>query len=336
MKSHHHGLVFGKFMPFTKGHELLVQTALDQCEDVTVLVFWRSTERIPYTLRQLWIRSTFNAPQLRVVEQCTDLFPTDFDYGATWDRWIASNIHAGRWSNYPIDAVFTSEPYGDETAARLNATHVWVDEKREMVPISATKVRNDPMRYWEYIPNAVRTYYAKRVAIVGPESSGKTTLARELSAHFKTGWVPEYARHYGERYGFGKGDWIPASEELFPAIVENQPASENVAAYVANRVIICDTDLMCTSIWYEMYHGHVEPTIHEASKDTDLYDLTFLCGPDVPWEDDNTREFPDRRAWFHQRLVEELEARGRRWFSLPAHMESRMYFAQREIAALIG
>jgi HTH-type transcriptional repressor of NAD biosynthesis genes len=104
----------------------------------------------------------------------------------------------------PIDCAFTSEAYGAELAQRLGARHVAVDPARALVPISASALRADPSAGWEHLAPCVRQDLARRVVLVGAESTGKTTLAQRLAARLRqrsaavsgTQWVLEYGREY--------------------------------------------------------------------------------------------------------------------------------------------
>src|SRR5690606_23106783 len=108
-----------------------------------------------------------------------------------WALWRAA---LQRVAPYPIDVVVASESYGPRLAAELGARFVPCDPGRSARTVSGTEVRADPLRHWEMLPAPVRPYFVRRVAVVGAESTGKTTLAQALAAHHETVWVPEYAR----------------------------------------------------------------------------------------------------------------------------------------------
>src|SRR5918912_2793574 len=99
------------------------------------------------------------------------------------------------------DHVFASEDYGPKLAEVLGADFVPVDRAREVVPVSGTAVRADPMGNWQYLPDCVRPSFVRRVCVFGPESTGKSTLARDLARHFRTVAVPEYPRTLLEAQG---------------------------------------------------------------------------------------------------------------------------------------
>ena len=109
---------------------------------------------------------------------------------------------------------------------------------------SLPAVRNDPHANWEFIEPAVRGWFAKRVCILGAESTGTTTLAKALAEALQTVWVEEYGREYSE-VKLAKNDPEWRTEE-FTMIAEEQTHREDKAARRANRVLICDTNAFAT------------------------------------------------------------------------------------------
>src|SRR5262249_52882038 len=148
------------------------------------------------------------------------------------------------------DAVFTSEDYGDAYAAAMSARHVLVDRARRTVPCSGTQIRADPLAHLDWLSPFMRAVYVRRVCVLGAESTGTTTMAEALAAHYQTAWVPEYGREYCERKwkdGY-TADW---HTEEFVHIAETQSTREEEAARRANRILVCDTDAFGTGLWHE-------------------------------------------------------------------------------------
>lgn len=308
MKRFRHGLVLGKFYPPHAGHHLVVSTAGAQCDRVTVLVSYASTESIPLDLRVAWMREAH--PDVEVVGVVDDI-RNDFDDPEIWDahmRLIEDALPA------PVDAVFGSEAYGDELARRLRAVPVCVDRDRREQPVSGTAVRRDPASYWQYLSAAVRAYFTKRIVICGAECTGKTTLARALAEHFGALWVPEYGREYAERKFRESGeakieDMVWRSEE-FAVIAQRQLAMEEEAARCGSPILICDTDPLSTLIWHERYlrtHSkEVEDVVVRSRHD--LWLLTHH--DDVQFEQDGWRDGETVREWMTGRFEQELQRRG--------------------------
>jgi len=131
-----------------------------------------------------------------------------------------------------------------------------------------------------------------RVVLYGPESTGKTTLAKALAKHYGTVWTPEYAREYlQDKFDRGEGECVP--EDLLPIAV-GQMKLENDLAKKSNKVLFCDTDLLVTMVYSEIYYGETDPILEKAATTT-KYDLYILTGTDVPWVADDLRDAPDER-----------------------------------------
>ena len=138
----------------------------------------------------------------------------------------------------------------------------------------------------------------KRILILGPESTGKSTLAEMLAQHYAEPWVPEVAREYLEKLD------RPYTYEDLLQIGKQQMNLEDELALTATRFLFCDTDLRVIQVWSQHRYGKVEPwMLEEIARRT--YDLILLCAPDLPWQEDPLREHPElemREAFFAQYL----------------------------------
>ena len=309
-----HALIVGKFFPPHVGHEYLVRTALEFCRRVTVLVLAASSEPLPMELRAQWLRQCFpDAHDLRVVAALDDV-PIDYDDEAIWRAHVDVMRRALRGdaavhdeTERPVDVVFSSEEYGETLARWFGARHVCLDRGRALHPISATAIRRDLAGCWMELPAPVRAGLALRVALVGAESTGTTTLARDLrdalrargGAWARTEWVPEYGREYSVNLLAVARAHDPAArpqdavwtEEDFVEIAREQNRREDEAARQGGPVLVCDTDAMATAIWHERYLGAPSASVErvaDAMAPRALYLLTDHA--DVPFEDDGLRD----------------------------------------------
>jgi NadR type nicotinamide-nucleotide adenylyltransferase len=317
-------LVLGKFLPYHAGHAHLIRSARARVDVLTVLVCSLQSEPIEGSIRHQWVRASH--PDCRVIHVREEVPQTPDESPLFWTIWadlIAR--HAGH-----VDWVFTSETYGDELAHRIGAHHECVDPERRTVPVSGTAVRSDPMGNWEHIPDVVRPYFVRRVAILGAESTGKTCLARHLGTQYATTWVPEFGRAYCD--GRDARDLGIAD---FDAIARGQIAAEDEAASRANRLLICDTELHTTCTWSDLVIGARPPWLTDAAMRRP-YDLMLLLGADVPWVDDGTRVWPSRRSEHTARLREELERANRPYLLLAGTFEERTVAACRAVDDLLG
>ena len=158
-----------------------------------------------------------------------------------------------------------------------------------------------------------------RVAVVGPESSGKSTLAAELAARFDTRFVPEASRAYYDVKGvvYEIGDILP--------IARAQKAAEEETARSARRLLVLDTDLLTITVWSHVLYGDC-PKEAEALAAAQRIDLTLLLRPDLPWTFDPQRCHPDlaQREDFFDRLRAGLFGLGRRFTVISGTGEARL------------
>jgi len=303
------GVVVGKFYPPHRGHKLLIDTALSQVDHLTVFICHQDNHTIPGELRAAWLREIHPTAEVRLIH---DVYPDDDS-----ELWARMTLE---WLGYAPEVVFTSEEYGPRFAALMGAAHVVVDEARRAVPCSGTAIRADPLGQWDYLEPCVRAYFARRVCVVGAESSGTTTLARSLSEHYGTVWVPEYGREYTEvNKGFGA---VWRSDE-FELIAGEQCRREDLAAREANRIVFCDTDALATAIWRERYIGSPSAAVWAVAMDR-RYDLYLLTDCDIPFVQDGLRDGEHRRSWMQRRFIEELTRLDRPFEVLSGTPEERL------------
>ncbi len=304
--------MIGKFYPFHRGHRFLMETALAQADEVAVIICDQDGLKIPARLRESWIREM--VPAARTLIAPENHLADDDSRG--WAEYTIELL------GYAPDAVFTSEDYGDAYAKFLGATHVSVDRPRGRFPVSGTAVRNDPRANWEWLDPPVRAYFAKRVVVVGAESTGTTTLARDLAEHYRTVWVPEYGRIYSEGKISAKDAGIWRTEE-FVHIAAMQNEMEDRLARTANKILICDTDSFATALWHERYLGSWSAEVERLNAGR-RYDQYFLTGDEIPFVQDGTRDGEHIRHRMHQRFDEELRRQGKRFALLSGSREARL------------
>ena len=318
------GMVLGKFLPPHKGHRYLFEFAQQYVDELTIVVESMRNQPIPGELRFQWVKEMM--PNSNVVHltdenpQCPSETP-DF-----WQIWKDS---LNRILPSPVDYVFASEDYGWKLAETLNAEFVPVDIQRVAVPVSGTTIRENPMEYWDYLPRVVRPYFAKRVCVFGPESTGKSTLTKHLADHFKTSFVPEYARTHLEP----KDGNIVLADML--KIAKGQLLSEDALVLNANRVLFCDTDLIATTIWSDWLFGECDPWVMEQANSRQ-YDLYLLTDVDVPWVADAVRYLPEERTSFLKRCEQELNDRNRRFVKLTGDWDQKLTTAIASVEELLS
>lgn len=138
-----------------------------------------------------------------------------------------------------------------------------------------------------------------RIAITGPESTGKSCLAAGLAEHFKTLWVPEYAREYLNKIK------RPYTKDDILQIAKSQYDIENQMFNIVSDFLFCDTEFLVTKIWSKSCYGSCHEWIEEKFI-THKYDLYLLCDVDLPWEPDPLREHPGEGEYYFNWFCKEL------------------------------
>jgi HTH-type transcriptional regulator, transcriptional repressor of NAD biosynthesis genes len=141
----------------------------------------------------------------------------------------------------------------------------------------------------------------KKICLFGPESVGKTTIARLLAAEFQTVFVPEVARDLITTNDFSREDIIRIGHAQTDAVL--------TATRQANRILFCDTDLITTQLYADVYLNEVPPVLYELEKKV-CYDAYALLDINVPWVADGLRDLGHRRAEMLARFRHELDRRG--------------------------
>lgn len=310
----HTGLIFGKFMPVHQGHLALIEFAVRQCERLIVSINYTPGDVIDPALRFSWLRTLLkNYPTIDVVltadpedDTLVGLPLEKRAYG--WSQFIKKRFTE-------VDAFFCSEDYGEPLAQYLGIPCILFDKERQQIPVNASQIRQHPFRHWAYIPDIVRPYFTKKICLYGPESVGKTTLARQLADHYQTVFVPEVARELiTTNDGLTADDFIRIGQAQTDAVLQALPK--------ANKILICDTDLITTELYAHIYLPEVPQELY-ALEQLITYDRHFLLNIDVPWVADGLRDLGHRRREIYQLFKEALLARGIHYIDVTGSWEHR-------------
>jgi HTH-type transcriptional repressor of NAD biosynthesis genes len=227
-----------------------------------------------------------------------------------------------------VDAVFTSEDYGDGFAEVLGdyfrvhagtqqrVRHVSIDQPRRAVPVRGTDVRRDPDAHRQLVAPVVYADLVRRVVLFGGESSGKTTLAEALAKHFDTAWVPEYGRELWEQR---KGR-LQADDMVL--IGRRQVAEERRLGQGARRWLFCDTSPLTTAFYSQDMFGIVDPALELLASRP--YDHIVVCAPDFDFVQDGTRRDARFRLRQHDWYLRELQDRGLACWVVAGSLEERV------------
>ncbi len=168
-----------------------------------------------------------------------------------------------------------------------------------------------------------------KIAITGPESTGKSTLTKRLAQHFQTVYVPEYARSYIEQLNH------PYTYSDILTIAQQQVANQQLYAQKANQLLLCDTELLVTKIWCNYVYGKCHAWILEQLEQQQ-FDLYLLLNVDVAWVADPQREHPkaQQRQELFDIYQQELQALNANFAVISGNYEERFSKAVKFIEAL--
>ena len=287
------GVTVGKFNPPHLGHQHLVTAAAERVDELHVLLCDRADQTIAAADRATWL--TDSTPDHVTVHVTPDDLP---EASEPWAERALAVLPARP------DVAFTSEPYGAGWASLMGAKHESVDEDRTTFPISGTELRADLGSHFSWLVPAARGALARRVVVVGAESTGKSTLAEALASEMSTTWVPEHGRWYWEgRRHRQDQEWT--SDEFVRIADAQESLIDDLSRLSTNGIVVADTNALVTSVWHERYVGDPMPDRLTAS-----VDLYLVCAPDFDWVQDGTRESADEREWMHRRALEFVVASG--------------------------
>lgn len=273
--------VFGKFLPFHKGHEAMINFALTQCDFLSVLVCCSDKEIIEGSIREKWITQTIK------MEHKVEIITFNYNETVLPNTSETSLEVSQMWAavfkeRFPDSSLLiTSERYGNLVADFMKIRHITFDLDRETFPVSGSKIGLDIFSYWNYLPEYVKRDFAIKVVIVGTESTGKTTLANNLARHYDCELVEEAGR-----------ELIPDSNDFsfndLHLVAELHAKRINQAISGNSPLIIIDTDIH-TTFSYSRFVFKRDMAVNESVYKTNRADLYLYLNNDVAYFQDGTR-----------------------------------------------
>jgi HTH-type transcriptional repressor of NAD biosynthesis genes len=290
--------VFGKFLPFHKGHEAMINFALTKCDFLTILICCSNKEKIASAIRLSWLKNTF--PEQKNIEFKIFNYREEEFPNTSVSSTIVSKVWSAKFKDlFPgYSLLITSESYGDYVAEFMGIKHIPFDPERKIFPISASQIRADNRSHWKFLPEQVKSYFIKKIVLLGSESTGKTTLTKKLAEEFQATHVLEAAREI-----------IPSSknfslEDLYSVAIEHAKKIE-AASLIKNPLIIIDTDIHITQSYASYIFNkklEMSPDIYEVNKG----DLYLYLNKDVAFVQDGTRLNEEERNFLddsHRKIL---------------------------------
>ncbi|OSM96585.1 MULTISPECIES: multifunctional transcriptional regulator/nicotinamide-nucleotide adenylyltransferase/ribosylnicotinamide kinase NadR [Lonsdalea] len=310
------GVVFGKFYPLHTGHIYLIQRACSQVDELHVIMgfdeerdrtlFEHSSMSQQPTVsdRLRWLLQTFKYQKNIHIHAFNEEGMEPYPHG--WNVWSLGIKKFMAEKGIEPNFVYTSEEQdAPQYAPHLGIDAVLVDPKRSFMNISGSQIRQNPFRYWEYIPTEVKPFFVRTVAILGGESSGKSTLVNKLSNIFNTTSAWEYGRDYV--FSHLGGDEMALQYSDYDKIALGQAQYIDFSVKYANKVAFIDTDFITTQAFCRKYEGREHPFV-QALIEEYRFDLVILLENNTPWVADGLRSLGSKaeRAEFQNLLKEML------------------------------
>lgn len=311
------GLTLGKFAPLHQGHQYMIETAIQETDETIVIIYdCPETTNVPLSVRSGWIESLY--PGVQVIEAWDG--PTEMGDTPEIKRKQEDYI-LGLLKGRKITHFYSSEFYGEHMSEALGAVNRQVDPDRETFPVSGTAVRQDPYANKAYVHPLVYRDLVTTVVLLGAPSTGKTTLAAALAAKFGTVWMPEYGREFWEKHQSERR----LTPEQLVEIAEGHIEREDRLSSDANGYLFVDTNAITTYMFALDYHGEALPRLTAlAEQATNRYDLVFLCGDDIPYDDTWDRSGDVHRQVFQKKFKADLISRKIPFIPLHGSLEERI------------
>ncbi len=312
-----HGLTLGKYAPLHKGHQFVIETALSEMDEVSVIIYDApETTAVPLIVRSNWLKQLY--PQINIIEAWDG--PTAVgntpDIKKQHEDYI---IHQLKVTG--ITHFYSSEFYGEHMSVALKAQNRLVDPNRQIVPISATEIRQNSYQHRQHLHPIVYRDLITNIVFLGAPSTGKTTIAERMAQEFQTVWMLEYGREYWETHQIERR--LTLSQLL--EIAEGHLEREEALLAQANKYLFTDTNAITTEVFSRYYHGTAVSQLTQlATAAQSRYDLIFLCDTDIPYDNTWDRSGEANRQIFQKQIIADLLIRKLPFIMLQGTVDERI------------
>lgn len=310
------GLTLGKFAPFHKGHQYVIEIALSEVDELYVLVYDTDLISIPLQVRAGWIKKLY--PSVHIMEA----WDGPDGYGDTPEiKKVQEDYILKRLGALKITHFYSSEFYGDHVSKALGAIDRRIDEPRNSFSVSGTALREHPYKLKNYLSDVVYHDLIIKVCFMGAPSTGKSTLAKELASIYKTKHMPEYGSEFWKKNHVDRRITLEQFEQITPEHLRR----EDALTLQSNRYLFCDTCPITTYVFAKDYHGTVGEVVTKDAKEAEKrYDLFFLCDTDIPYDNTWDRSGDQKRGWFQNQIIADLKERRIPFMVLKGTLDQRV------------
>lgn len=318
------GVIFGGFSPLHSGHkQQIYKAAMEQDEVIVIVSGYKGEERgdkigLPLEKRFRYLRETFNdEPTIHI----GFIDETDIPrYPDGWTPWmkalkdsmsslVEDNIDKHTFKFYVGEQIYKEKFKDYESNWEVEVAN------RHKINISATKIRENPHQYWDYIDRVFRRAFTEKILVTGAASGGKSTLVRRLARSLGAPFSEEFARSYEEESNVDDNELTVNDYFQFIAGQFNANSDE-IKSPANNGIVLFDTDAITTRTYAKLYlpeedSDKLEPFFLDTIQRQD-FDLILVVPPVTKYVDDGFRamEWEDSRDDFHELLMSQFKEFG--------------------------
>ncbi|MGE5397276.1 MAG: AAA family ATPase [Chitinophagales bacterium] len=296
------GLTLGKFAPLHKGHQHLIETALNEMDHLIVIVYGcPEITSVPLETRVGWIANIYPSVEVIEAEDGPKEVGDTPEIKAKQERYILGKLNGRKVTHF-----YSNEFYGEHMSQALGAVNRQVDRHRLEYPVSGTLIRENYYEYRDYLHPVVYRDLITKVVFLGAPATGKTTIAEYLANEYNTVWMPEYGREYWEKHQINRR----LSPLQLVEIAEGHFEREEKLLLEARNYLFTDTNAITTYMFSQYYHGYAHSRLVELAQIAESrYDHFFLCDSNIPYADTWDRSGVTQRETFQKNIIADLANR---------------------------
>ena len=316
------GMYGGSFNPLHMGHVDCIIRAANMCEKLyIVLSIGNKRKEIDMRVRYRWLYQLTKHIGNVEIFTIEDNDETKADYARnSWDK---DAEYVKNYIGDRIDVVFCGSDYDENSFWNVcyPESELYIFERND---ISSTKIRENPYKYWAWIPNVVKPYYVKKVLLIGSESTGKSTLTINLANYYNTNYIEEAGKELSEKSGT---DTLMLSED-FTEILLQHKLNEIKAIECSNKVLFIDTDALITQFFMNFLEDagiDKNKALSDAIDGLNNYDLILFLEPDVKFVNDGNRSeiIENNREKYSEQIKLLLKEHGKEYICINGDYQDR-------------